>query len=80
MLVHCNAGVSRSSSVVIAYVLWCGAAASYEEAVLHVRQIRVCVNSSNFEPELLAWAGRLQREGLRFGGGAGPPAPEPAGF
>ena len=55
MLVHCNAGVSRSASTVIAFLMWSGLCPSYEAAVLHVRERRICINPSNFEGELLEW-------------------------
>lgn len=52
ILVHCNAGMSRSASVVISYLMR-GNKLSYISAVKHVRSIRKCIDPRSFESALL---------------------------
>eukprot|EP00658_Telonema_sp_P-2_P039787 TRINITY_DN28428_c0_g1_i2.p1 TRINITY_DN28428_c0_g1~~TRINITY_DN28428_c0_g1_i2.p1 ORF type:complete len:208 (-),score=56.42 TRINITY_DN28428_c0_g1_i2:416-1039(-) len=53
VLVHCNAGISRSGSTVVGYLMSRGHCKSYVEAVLFVRERRLCVNTTAFEDDLL---------------------------
>ena len=43
---HCAAGVSRSSTVVIAYIM-AKYNINFDEALLRVREVRQCVNPNN---------------------------------
>jgi len=60
VLVHCQAGVSRSASIVIGFIMW-KMRLSYEEAFLLVKQKRKCVcpndgfiiQLKNFEESLI---------------------------
>lgn len=54
LLVHCNAGVSRSASFVIAYLLQKGIFRTYKDALHFVRKRRPVVSpNSGFEKQLL---------------------------
>ncbi|RWS28659.1 dual specificity protein phosphatase 19-like protein [Leptotrombidium deliense] len=54
-LVHCNAGVSRSASVVIAYLIHTRSI-TYEEAFDIVKRARPCINpNSGFVNQLKLW-------------------------
>jgi protein-tyrosine phosphatase len=59
IFVHCIQGVSRSASLVIAYLIWCERR-SYEEILEKVKAIR-CVVSPNmgFSFQLLQWQTRV---------------------
>jgi hypothetical protein len=71
VLVHCARGVSRSASIVIAYVSRC-LHCSYEEAIAIVRKARQCIMPNfGFEGELRMWCRDQQVC-------APPPAPAPA--
>ena len=53
VLVHCNAGVSRSSSIVIHYLLTHGLVDSYDNALAVVRKVRpVAQPNEGFEAQL----------------------------
>jgi len=55
VLVHCARGVSRSASVVIAYISRC-LHSSFEEAIAIVRKARPCIMPNfGFEGELRIW-------------------------
>eukprot|EP00771_Trimastix_marina_P001257 gnl/Trimastix_PCT/2315.p1 GENE.gnl/Trimastix_PCT/2315~~gnl/Trimastix_PCT/2315.p1 ORF type:complete len:182 (+),score=12.75 gnl/Trimastix_PCT/2315:126-671(+) len=58
VFVHCAAGVSRSASVVIAYLMrakgW-----TYGEALRYTAEARPCVDPSNFEEQLWVWEERV---------------------
>ena len=53
VFVHCNAGMSRSPTIVVSYLMkknkW-----TYEQAVRHVRSIRKCATTHAFESSLLS--------------------------
>ena len=51
-MIHCNAGVSRSASLVVAWLIT-RQKMSYEQAVIHVRSKRICINTTHFEDELM---------------------------
>jgi protein-tyrosine phosphatase len=54
LLVHCNAGVSRSTSFVIAYLLQKGIFRTYGDALHYVRKRRPVVSPNyGFEKQLL---------------------------
>lgn len=70
VLVHCRAGVSRSASVCIAYVMR-EREISYSEALEHVRRSRPCVlPNPGFAAQLKAWV-----PPPRLGGAAAPALP-----
>ncbi|KAE8304737.1 Dual specificity phosphatase, catalytic [Giardia duodenalis] len=55
VLVHCYQGVSRSASLVIAYIMWANDL-SYEEAYSHVRSCRgVVAPNTGFVFRLVSW-------------------------
>lgn len=55
VLVHCYQGVSRSASLVIAYIMWANDL-SYEEAYSHVRSCRGVVSpNTGFVFRLVSW-------------------------
>eukprot|EP01012_Entosiphon_sulcatum_P034655 TRINITY_DN43990_c0_g1_i1.p1 TRINITY_DN43990_c0_g1~~TRINITY_DN43990_c0_g1_i1.p1 ORF type:complete len:383 (+),score=31.01 TRINITY_DN43990_c0_g1_i1:61-1209(+) len=47
VLVHCHWGMSRSASVVLAYLMWCGKFAGFEEALSFLRERRPVVHPNN---------------------------------
>ncbi len=54
VLVHCNAGISRSASFVIAYLLKNKIFKTYREAHAHVKKCRPCISPNiGFEKQLL---------------------------
>lgn len=48
VIIHCNAGASRSPSILIAYIMK-KYGKSFDQAYTEVKNIRSCVNVSNFE-------------------------------
>jgi len=59
VLVHCNAGVSRSATVVIAYVMQ-KELMSYPVAYEHVKQRRACIKpNAGFVVQLAAYSKEL---------------------
>ncbi len=62
VLVHCNAGSSRSASVAIAYKMALGQ--SFSDALLEVVRVRPLVNISNFQDVLLDEAFINELKGL----------------
>ncbi len=54
VLVHCNAGISRSSSFVIAYLIQKKLFKSYKDALAHVRKCRpIVAPNKGFEKQLI---------------------------
>lgn len=63
VLVHCSAGISRSSSVVIAYLMEVSDV-SYDTALAHVQGIRPIVQPNpSFERQLREYGSALQGQG-----------------
>lgn len=64
ILVHCQAGISRSATVVIAYVIWITKGRmdlSLDDAIAFVRSFRPIVNPNpNFCKQLAEWHACLQ--------------------
>ena len=59
VFVHCQHGVSRSATLVIAYLMW-RQALPYEEALDHVRAARPTINPNiGFACALMAWGAAL---------------------
>jgi protein-tyrosine phosphatase len=55
--VHCFAGVSRSATIVAAYLCHAGVVTSAEEALAFVKARRPCVDPNDgFQRQLVAWA------------------------
>jgi len=58
VIVHCNAGSSRSGAIMIAYLMrknqW-----KYIDSVIFLRKIRPCINPVNFEGQLLQYEKNL---------------------
>lgn len=62
VLVHCNAGVSRSASVVMAYLMKSSVCASFQEAYEFVRKIRPAVAPNpGFVRQLKEFESRLKK-------------------
>eukprot|EP00002_Diphylleia_rotans_P001213 TRINITY_DN10679_c0_g1_i1.p1 TRINITY_DN10679_c0_g1~~TRINITY_DN10679_c0_g1_i1.p1 ORF type:complete len:828 (+),score=177.76 TRINITY_DN10679_c0_g1_i1:164-2647(+) len=65
VLVHCQKGISRSSAVVIGYLMW-KQRISFEEAFSHVRAQRpACAPNSGFIAQLLEWRKILDGDSCR---------------
>jgi protein-tyrosine phosphatase len=63
VLVHCNAGISRSASFVIAYLMKKKICKNYKEAVSFTRQKRSIINpNKGFERQLI----RLEKKKKKF--------------
>eukprot|EP01130_Rhizamoeba_saxonica_P004273 TRINITY_DN1749_c1_g2_i2.p2 TRINITY_DN1749_c1_g2~~TRINITY_DN1749_c1_g2_i2.p2 ORF type:complete len:167 (+),score=29.72 TRINITY_DN1749_c1_g2_i2:31-531(+) len=58
ILIHCNAGASRSATIATAYLMkykgW-----SYEQANDYIIKVRACVNTSNFKEQLIEYESSL---------------------
>lgn len=78
--IHCHQGVSRSATVVIAYIMACGGL-SYDEAFRFVRSIRgVTSPNTGFICQLMEFQKQLQRAGdLYRRAGVDQPRPIPMG-
>ena len=63
VLVHCNAGSSRSATVAMAYLLWCGAIKTRNEAYVHVKRRRVSIYPNDgFWYQLWIWERQQERK------------------
>ena len=59
VFVHCQHGVSRSATIVIAYLMW-ARGLPYEQALDHVRNARPTINPNiGFACALLQWGSTL---------------------
>lgn len=62
VLVHCMAGVSRSTSVLMAYIMW-KESLTAARAMREVQSLRVIANpNSGFRAQLLTWQHQLETE------------------
>jgi protein-tyrosine phosphatase len=63
VLVHCNAGISRSSTIVIAYLLQKGICKTYKQALKLVRRQRSIVSpNKGFEKQLISLEKRIKKK------------------
>ncbi len=63
ILVHCNAGSSRSASVVAGYLMW-KYNLTFEEATGYIKNIRPCVDFTNFKKALIDFEQDLNEKKL----------------
>lgn len=62
VLVHCMAGISRSATLIIAYLMW-AYGWTFEQARQYVRQRRMIINPNRgFVMQLLYWEKALQEQ------------------
>lgn len=62
LLVHCNAGISRSSSFVIAYLMKKRIFKNYKDALSHVRKCRPIVSpNKGFEKQLISLESKIKK-------------------
>lgn len=60
ILVHCQMGISRSVTIVIAYLIY--KKIGYYEAIKHVKSSRKCANPNfGFQAQLLAWDAKYSK-------------------
>ena len=65
VLVHCNAGISRSASFVIAYLIKKRIFKSYQDAYAHVKKCRPIISpNKGFEKQLLNLEVKMKRKQL----------------
>lgn len=65
VLVHCNAGISRSSSFIIAYLMLKQIHPKYKDALEYVRKRRPIINpNKGFERQLINLESRVKRKGI----------------
>lgn len=63
VIVHCNAGVSRSATIVVAFLMKV-AKIPLEQAIRMVREKRKCIDISNFKSQLVQYENQLKLLGM----------------